>query len=66
MLHPGGELTVQDATLTDEVLKFESRMTASTAGKKTITGELESAVCTDNNCEIFKEAVSIEVDVAAQ
>lgn len=60
------KLTIQDATLTENVLKFEIKLTASTAGKKTITGELKGAVCTDDACIPFSEKVSIEVDVAAQ
>lgn len=60
------KLTLQDATLTEKVLKFDVKLTASTAGKKTITGELKGAVCTENECLPFNENVSIEVDVAAK
>lgn len=60
------KLTMQDATLTEEVLKFEIGLTAATAGKTTITGELRGAVCTENDCIPFNEKLSIEVDVAAK
>ncbi|WAS91451.1 hypothetical protein [Nannocystis punicea] len=60
------KLTAQNAKITEKVLKFEIGLTAATAGKKTITGELKGAVCTENDCIPFSEKVSIEVGVAAQ
>ncbi|PCC68906.1 hypothetical protein SAMN02745121_07564 [Nannocystis exedens] len=60
------KLMAADAKITEKELKFEIGLTASTAGKKTITGELRGAVCNDADCIPFTEKVSIEVGVAAQ
>ncbi|MFY0534455.1 hypothetical protein [Nannocystis pusilla] len=60
------KLTLQDAKITEKVLKFEIGLTAATSGKKTITGELKGAVCTEEDCIPFIEKVSIDVEVAAK
>lgn len=49
-----------------DAASFEISFTASSAGKKSFTGELKSAVCTETTCEPFTEAISFEVEVAAK
>ncbi|MCC6554521.1 MAG: hypothetical protein IT372_16200 [Polyangiaceae bacterium] len=58
------KLTAKDAAKLDEHgVKFEVAFTADSAGKKTITGELKSAVCTKTECKPFVEKIAIEVEV---
>jgi len=44
-------------------LDFEVGFTASGAGKKSFTGELKFAVCTDTDCKPSSEKVAFDVDV---
>ena len=44
-------------------LDFEVGFTASGAGKKSFTGELKFAVCTDTECKPTTEKVTFDVDV---
>ena len=58
------KLTKDDAKRFDKAgLDFEIGFTAASAGKKTLTGELRFAVCTDTDCQPQKESVTITVDV---
>jgi hypothetical protein len=44
-------------------LDFEVGFVAGSAGKKTFTGKLKFAVCTDTDCKPTTEQVSFDVDV---
>jgi hypothetical protein len=44
-------------------LDFEVAFTAAAGGKKSFTGELKFAVCTDTECKPTTEKVSFDVDV---
>jgi hypothetical protein len=51
------------AKFAKESLEFEVGFTASGAGKKSFTGELRFAVCTDTECKPTTEKVAFDVDV---
>jgi hypothetical protein len=57
------KLSAKDASKLDKTgAVFNVAFTASEPGKKTVTGELRFAVCTDNECLPKTEAVSFVVD----
>lgn len=56
------KLAASDAKVSKEAIEFQVAATSASAGKKTITGELKFAVCTDNECKPTTEKVSIEID----
>ncbi len=57
------DLKKADAKLSDRQASFEVVVTAASAGKKVVPGELRFAVCTDTTCDPQRSPVSIEVDV---
>lgn len=57
------KLTKGDAAQLDKsALVFNVKLTATEAGKKTVTGELRFAVCKETECVPTTQAVSIQVD----
>lgn len=57
------KLTKGDAAQLDKsALVFKVKLTATEAGKKTVTGELRFAVCKESECKPMTQAVSIQVD----
>jgi hypothetical protein len=58
------KLTAKDAVQLDKsAAVFDVAFTASEPGKKTITGEMKFAVCTENSCDPQTQAISFDVDV---
>jgi hypothetical protein len=56
--------TSKDAVKLDKsAAEFDVAFTSSAKGKKTFTGELKFAVCTENTCDPRVEKLSFEVDV---
>jgi methionine-rich copper-binding protein CopC len=56
--------TAKDAvSLKKEGADLAVNFTATETGKKSFTGELKFAVCTDNNCEPSTQKISFDVDV---
>jgi hypothetical protein len=57
------KLTAKDAAKLDKTgAVFNVAFTATEAGKKTVTGEIKFAVCTDDECVPKTEAISFVVD----
>lgn len=57
------KLTKGDAAQLDKsALVFNVKLTATEAGKKTVTGELRFAVCKETECKPMTQSVSIQVD----
>lgn len=57
------KLTAKDAAKLDKTgAVFDIAFTASEPGKKTVTGEVRFAVCTDDECVPKREAISFVVD----
>ena len=52
-----------DAKLSKDECRFEVSLTGTEAGKKTVSGDLKFAVCTETTCEPQKTVVSIELNV---
>ena len=50
-------------TIEEKQALFEIAYTAKEPGKKTFTGEMKFAVCTDTTCDPKKEKVTFTVDV---
>jgi hypothetical protein len=58
------KLTAKDAKKLDKAsAEFDIAYTATQPGKKTFTGEIKFAVCTENNCDPKVEKLSFDVDV---
>ncbi|HZF50390.1 MAG TPA: hypothetical protein VE093_17150 [Polyangiaceae bacterium] len=58
------KLTAKDAKQLDaKAAIFDVAFTASEPGKKTITGEIKFAVCTENSCDPKSQQIAIDVDV---
>ncbi len=56
--------TAKDAVKFDETTaEFDVGFTAAAKGKKTFTGELKFAVCTETTCDPRVEKLSFDVDV---
>lgn len=56
--------TAKDATKLDKTAaEFDVAFTSADKGKKTFTGEIKFAVCTENNCDPKVEKLSFQVDV---
>ena len=56
-------LTKADAVLGETEGRFEVVLTSAEAGKKSVSGDLRFAVCTETTCDPQRSAVTIEMDV---
>ena len=56
-------LAKQDAVMSKQECRFDVQMTGSEAGKKSVTGNLSFAVCTETTCDPQKTPVTIELTV---
>ena len=56
-------LAKQDAVMSKQECRFDVQMTGSEAGKKSVTGSLSFAVCTETTCDPQKTSVTIELTV---
>lgn len=57
------KLTKADGRVDTKAVEFDVAFTAETRGKKSFTGELKFAVCTENDCIPQTQAVSFEIEV---
>lgn len=53
----------EDASLTEQEVAFDVKLTAGAAGNKVINGDLRFAVCTETTCDPQKTPVAIDVEV---
>lgn len=57
------DLSKSDAKLSKNEGRFDVTLTATETGKKTVSGELRFAVCTESTCEPQSTQIRIEVSV---